>query len=592
MTRRDRALQRALKRLEHPDCRTLAMELGVLLPLPLWQEDDLYALLESDVRRLAGLSGPVDFAALRCQARGKNLAEQYDDLSARVIGANLRPLMAREQALRMGLPVVMQDAQALLQLARRMGKQTILWAPWPSVLTDAQVRQMLTDRGLPQPDEVCVEHWSAAMQADTTLVLAARRRRGEHRLTVPSPMAEDGLHAPHEAMRYLGFRTMRAVAALHPSLPDADPEAYGAFGMYLLSNALWLTEEVCRGGFERMNFLARDGCYVRQAFETVRDALHLPVDTAYVRISRQAAFPLHFRRAADLLSLPLLTDLSAHTPQTLLNLFAPVVDLPRAVSTLRQCGFEPKRRLSEEDARRFIEIFRERIYDQARFDAYREHARQYLAPLFTGKCAVYDVGYNLRSETLIQALTGADVTAFITHTDSDLADRRQLAYRTLYGQTPCVSWVAREQFLLEDAPACLMYDAKGPVLAAEKPALCPAVAAFQRQGMAFVRDMAAIFGERLCELHLRPADGCAPFERFLQTASRERTEDFRAARVENAFLEGAAPADDTVLQWRLMQTDASAGPAPVRRLRRAWRRLLHSPKDLLRKIGARFTPKT
>ena len=130
---------------------------------------------------------------------------------------------------------------------------------------------MLTERGIPQPDALCVERWSGEMQDDSTLVLAGVRKRGERRLVIPSPLEESTLHVPHEAMRYLGFRTLRAVAALHPSLPDADPAAYGAFGMYLLSNALWLTDEVCRGGFDRVCFLARDGVVV-EAYDEGRAA--------------------------------------------------------------------------------------------------------------------------------------------------------------------------------------------------------------------------------------------------------------------------------------------------------------------------------
>ena len=127
-------------------------------------------------------------------------------------------------------------------------------------------------------------------------------------------------------------------------------------------------------------------------------------------------------------------------------------------------------------------------------------------------------GYNLRSETVIQRLTGADVTAYITHIDSDLPMRRGVPFRTLYGTSPYVSWVAREQFLLERGAATIGYDAHGAVLGqADVPS--STVQQMQTDAMRFVADMADTFGVRLMDMHFRPQDGCAAFEHFLHTGA-------------------------------------------------------------------------
>ncbi len=376
-------------------------------------------------------------------------------------------------------------------------------------------------------------------------------------------------HHPHEAQRFAGYRAMLAVRATNREWQGVA----GDFGMYLFSHAMWLVGEMERGGFDRLVFLARDGKLVKAAFDAVNGALNVPVETDYVRVSRQAVLPLQFRCAEDLSMLPETVQTAGHTPRTLLALFAPVIDGERAERVLEAAGLSLDAPLDEGTTARFIGAFRERVYDRARFDAYREYARTYLAPHFVGKCATFDVGYNLRSESVIAEVTGADVTAFITHTDSDLPDRRGLPYRTLYPASPYVSWVAREQFLLTKGdPPCLRYAADGPVLG-NCPDIPRAMKEVQRCGMDFVREMARVYGAELRNLPFRPVDGCLPFERFLHCASRREMGPFRKATVENRFHDGAGEEDYPFLQWRLMQTDYIAAKTGAPRWRTKLRRL-------------------
>lgn len=383
---------------------------------------------------------------------------------------------------------------------------------------------------------------------------------------------------PHEAMRFSGYRAMREMAAREA---DSSPVGYGALGMYLLSHALWLADEMQRGGFDRLNFLARDGSLVKTAFDLVARYGGLSVRTGYVRISRQAVFPLHFRTSEDLTQLPEWAPITAHTERSLLRLLA--ADLkPGAADSA-----DDTRRLTEADLPAFIHKCSD-LWDAERAAAYRRHAQDYLTPFFEGKCATFDVGYNLRSEAAIREVTGADITAFITHTDSDVPYTRGVPFRTLYGRSPWVSWVAREQFLLEDAPLCTGYDARGPVLADGHPEANPYIQACQKQALQFVADMAETYGAELLRMPLRPADGCAAFEEFLHCAKRRDMLTFRDSRVENDFHAGMAGEDSAFLQWRLMQTDCRAALHREHRwftrLRRFFIRLREDPASIRRKL--------
>ena len=601
MDKRTRTLQAAQRRLEQPGCRALAVDVEALTPLPLWEERDLFALVEADVRRQAAMTDLLDFPALRMEARGHTLEEVYDDLSNRLLGVNIRQAAEKERALRLRLPVLMQDVHGLVRLARKLGKQVILFQVGPSMLTEAEIRRMLQDRGAEMPDVICVGKWHTLIGADdaVTVSYGARLQGRCHVLPLLRAgrgKAEDlfrrqrSFLAAGEAPRYIGVRAVQAMAALHPGENAVDAVGYGMLGPYLLAQAMWLAREMQQGGFDRLVFLARDGFWVKQAFDCVAAAMGLELPTDYVRVSRQAVFPLHFRQAADLLSIPCLTDVTAHTPRTLLALLAPVCRSDAVEPLLKQWGIPMDQRLTEESFLRFARLVGERLFDREKADDYRQHAERYLKPRFSGRCATFDVGYNLRSEAVIRDVTGAEITAFITHTDSDAADRRGLPYRTLYPASPWVSWVAREQFLLEDAPASTGYGASGPVLAESGP-VNPAIRRAQEQAMAFVQAMADAYGPNLTALHFRPSDVCAAFETFLHTGPRRLMKPFADSRVENAFLEGTSTGDSTCLAWQLMQTDFRAAlrgePRWMTKLRRGLIRLEEDPAGLLRKLSRR-----
>lgn len=388
--------------------------------------------------------------------------------------------------------------------------------------------------------------------------------------------------APHEAMRFAGYRAMREMAAQRPQ----DAVGYGALGMYLFSHAVWLAQEMQRGGFDRIVFLARDGYWVKRAYDLVAPALGVAVPSEYARISRQAAFPLHFTCPGDLAGLADWVDVCAHTPETLTSLLSPVLSVEQVRSAVEAQGLSWTQRLSDETLPQLTAAC-QRFWDPERAAAYRSDAHAYLVPMFAGKCATFDVGYNLRSESVIREVTGADVTAFITHTDSDVPDRRGLPYRTLYPASPCVSWVAREQFLLEDAPLCTGYGAGGPVLADAAAGIHPSIKRCQQAAWDYVEDMVRTYGERLADMPFRPADGCAAFEQFLHTGPYRLMKPFRWNRLENDFHAGAAGEDGTFLQWRLMQTDLRAAmgePRWIVRLRRGLIRLREEPQSLWRKL--------
>lgn len=385
---------------------------------------------------------------------------------------------------------------------------------------------------------------------------------------------KDALFIPVVPSASTGFHALAEEARQSP-----DPVS-AALGMYLFSNAAWLAQEMQQGGFDRIVFIARDGWWVKQAYDLVAPAMGVKVPSDYVRISRQASFPLHFRTPEELKNLPEWVNITAHTERTLMQLLSPNL-LPGAADAAGE------NRLTETDLPAFIGACR-RLWDASRAEAYRAHAHAYIAPKFAGKCATFDVGYNLRSESVIRSLTGADVTAFVTHIDSPHPEKRGVPFHTLYPDKPFVSWVAREQFLLEDAPLCVGYGENGPALSAQSAGIHPNMRRCQQAALDFVMRIVNRYGSRLAEMPLRPTDGCMPFEHFLHCGPYRLMKPFRQNAVENAFHSGRAGEDSTFLQWRLMQTDlllTKGVPHWRVRLKRALIRLREDPQSFLRKLN-------
>ena len=391
---------------------------------------------------------------------------------------------------------------------------------------------------------------------------------------------KDALFIPDVPDASSGFHALAEEAR-----QSADPVS-AALGMYLFSNAAWLAWEMQQGGFDRIVFIARDGWWVKQAYDIIAPSLGVGVPSDYVRISRQAAFPLHFRTAEDLTGLSDLVDVTAHTPDTLNQLLAPEIRLEEMPELMAHYGVRPDERLTGGVPDGLLEAWRS-AWDQERADQYREHARAYIAPKFSGKCATFDVGYHLRSESVICKLTGADVTAFVTHVDGDKPPERGVPYRALYGRSPLVSWVAREQFLLEDAPLCTGYGETGPMFSSGKAGMHPSIRHCQQSALDFVKRIVKKYGCTLAAMPLRPADGCLPFEHFLHCGPYRLMKPFRGNSFENAFHAGAAEEDGAFLQWRLMQTDlllVQGVPAWRVRLKRALIRLREDPEGFWRKL--------
>ncbi len=530
-----------------------------LFSLPFLTEDAFYAMVAQQVCRDMQLTDQLNLPALLDKTLGENRAAWYDALHD-ATGVDVSRIREADCVLREELMQPRRDACEKLKACAVRGEKIRLRNDFP--LSCEALERLCQRWQLPKTEMVS----AGAKQSGVAMT------RAQGRFLKKLYGRQNSFISAYEGERFPGLQAVMVMQTRR--MKDVG---YTALGAYLFSQAMWLAWEVQKHGYDRLIFLARDGYWVKAAFDCLNEVLHLPVKTEYVRVSRQAVLPLYFEREEDALSLPVLVNLKAHTPRTLLKLFSPVLP-ENALQMVENAGFALDRTLEGFEGVRFVGFFREKIFDRERFESYRQCAKDYWKPFFQGKCATFDVGYNLRSEAMMRRLTGADVTAYITHVDSDLPYGRDVPFETLYQTSPYVSWVAREQFLLENAPSCVGYTPTG-VQEGEMPRLHRGMADMQAAAMQFVRDMRDTFGAHLLALYFRPQDGCVAFERLLHTGNTHL-----AATVENAF---HGEEESTALQWRLMQTDFAQArhpwPRVLRRLQRAAIRLRYDRKGFLKR---------
>ncbi len=382
------------------------------------------------------------------------------------------------------------------------------------------------------------------------------------------------------ADKFLGIRCLLAVVADHvfddPFAAGKDPfvvpsnVGYYALGMYLFAIANWLIKDCQAEAIDTMCFFARDGQLIKQAFDLLSTLLNTKAKSEYVRLSRTSLFPIMVSRREDFWAAEyILGEPESHTPRTIRKLIKSItrsMSDEEWLSSVAELGFPPDIQFkSPSRFMQFAQCFYERFYDGQARDRYCQYAKEYLEPLFDGKCAVFDVGYKLRAETAVQKLLNKPLSAYYVHCDTDLAIRRGLNFQgkthALYPFMPFVTWRIREMLLEPDEASCIGYEAGGKPYYDKNnspSAQSGSITAFQAAGIHFVKDIVRRFGKDIERLAYRTVDACAPFETFLCSSSRREVKPFLRTKVENDF---CAINPETHSMWMCLRAEHRAAIA-------------------------------
>lgn len=354
---------------------------------------------------------------------------------------------------------------------------------------------------------------------------------------------QKGLMTPQGASFTWGIRTMEAVAANrlfdNPFVvydPGSDFNAdsytigYFALGMHMYAIADWLVQSVQENGYDNLCFMARDGYVPYEAFKMLNRVYGADTKTHYLYLSRKAILPLMLIGGElDMYSLYNGFNLSTLTADKFIKI-ANILVRPEAYknreSILAKHGIPLQGTFNTIEAfLKFSQVFMREFYSETLAGEYKEHMRAYLADMFRGKAATFDVGYNARCESILKSNFGYDITAHYIHTNNDRPfgriEKSGIKLKTLYGQLPYITGIMREQLMSELAPSCIGYEWKDGEFVPKFEELELnlqtrfVTSTMQQAALDFVRDMVQTFGEDLRHLAYRYQDACIPMEWYL-----------------------------------------------------------------------------
>ncbi|MBS6516648.1 MAG: glycosyltransferase [Clostridium sp.] len=353
---------------------------------------------------------------------------------------------------------------------------------------------------------------------------------------------QKGIYSAFSANEHWGIRCMQAVIANklfdnpfvffdHDSDYNADAYkvGYQALGMNIFAIADWLTHSVIDNGYDNLVFMARDGYLPLKAFEKINKVYKQKINTHYLSLSRKAILPLMINNVVDYYTLYNGFNLSTMSPRGFLKIAKPICkenSLNNADTICREFNIVYSKDFETiEGFCSFAEIFFEEFYDENKAKEYRLDMKEYLAPIFAGRAATFDVGYNGRCESILKENYGFDITAHYIHTNNDRpmgrVQKSGIKIKTLYPHAPFITGIMREQLMSEMTPSCIGYEnINGKFEPIYEDDYCVNLQTWfvthtmQDAALDFVSDMVDIFEEDLKYLAYRYYDACMPLETY------------------------------------------------------------------------------
>lgn len=341
-------------------------------------------------------------------------------------------------------------------------------------------------------------------------------------------------------LKFVGIKCMMAVVANkifgnpfvnfnEESDFNADPEYIGYLcaGMFLFAEVSWLLEEGKRDNVNKIHFVSRDGYWVKEAYDSIREVYGEGPKSNYLYSSRKVLAPLYMEEKEGIYELFLLPHVVSQTPNSVLKLLKNVIKCEQDnESILLQHGIQPEKKFANmNEYYLFAKVFTEKIYNREKAIDYSNLLKMYYKEKVSQGDVLYDVGYSGRMETALTRLLGFPINSYYFHEHEPwaLMRKRMMNFniKSFYSFKPCSAFVLREQIFTPAQASCVGFrrnkDYVEPVFGKYKAKFKETfiLDIVQRSSIKFVNDMVKIFGTDLKALDFNPFDACIPFEFYL-----------------------------------------------------------------------------
>ncbi|MBQ6887277.1 MAG: HAD-IA family hydrolase [Lachnospiraceae bacterium] len=362
------------------------------------------------------------------------------------------------------------------------------------------------------------------------------------------------------SLKFIGIRCMLAnvanrffgnpfVSINRQSDFDADPRFIGYFcaGMFLFSEAKWLHQNSQRKKIETIHFVARDGFYVKEAYDRL-SGIFDGAKSNYMYFSRKAVAPLFMKNPEGIYELFLPPHILNNTPESVIKLLHSVVrENIDCDYVLKNAGIIPQKKFgSLNEYYLFAKIFINEIYDSKAAEKYEIMLHDYFSEKISQGDAIYDVGYSGRMETALSKLLGYPVDSYYFHEHEPWALMRKESQGfnidSFYSFKPCSAFVLREQIFTPNKPSCVGFERDNdgkinPIFGEYHTKYKEeyVLNVIQKWAIKFVDDMVEVFGEDLKQLFFNRFDACIPFEYYMHYAKSFDRKLMAAIEFEDEF---------------------------------------------------------
>lgn len=278
---------------------------------------------------------------------------------------------------------------------------------------------------------------------------------------------------------------------------------YLALGPLMFDLVRWMADDTVARRIDSLVFLARDGYLPKRIFDKYQQALGLHIKTFYLPTSRKAILPMTSTNEAELLST--LQQFSGYAPTVsaaIVKSFDAVLKPGSSEIALKNwAAAKGQRGLSAVEATRAIDP----LMDYSRVSKLRQNFVNTYSSMFTGRAAVFDIGYSGKPAVVFSSLFHKNIETYFLYTNSDEPMRR--LGTSLHAYEHFSKLGIRELLVSSESASCSGYQIIGDVV---EPRSAPyekfyserfAINQFQNGAANFADDLLNLLSDHLKDLY-------------------------------------------------------------------------------------------
>ena len=373
------------------------------------------------------------------------------------------------------------------------------------------------------------------------------------------------------AMSQMGIRCMLATAAnliydnpfpkngMGIASCATNPIILGTFalGMYCMAHALWIGRLTEEETYDHVLFFARDGFLIQKGYELLRGYRRDLPESSYAYTSRKAMFSVLIADRKALPSTGFNILYKHHSPKTIVNILETALKSDPEAIRERMGGQWNRTFESELSMLRFLRDILDHDLDEQKIADSAEGFRKYFEPYSESSVLTYDVGYNMRQESLLgSTFPRMKITACGTCISGNLAESRGrktgIRIRSLYPFSPYVTGFPRELLQSENGPSCEGYSRDGHPVLQKDYRENELLTRIHQYAIHYMETFTGLFQEDILQLPMDYVLACLPFETFLHRPRLLANRWIRELDFRDSFTWGMRK-ENGYDDWRRMQ---------------------------------------